>query len=125
MKSVIQPLTKSFLILLGLTAAAPADTGIHKKILGSAHNTTLIISNDEMKYILEIVKSFEDSGLLLKEVSETIKNETKEQKGGFFSMLLGTLGASLLENMLASKEVIRAGEGTARIGYGSKRSPFF
>ena len=75
-----------------------------------------------MKDILKIVKSLEDSGLLLKGVSETIKNEAKEQKGGLLSMLLGTLGASLLGNMLAGKRVIRAGEGTARVGYGSKKS---
>ena len=66
-----------------------------KKILGSGHNTTLIISNDEMKDTLKIVKSLEDCEILLKEVSETTKNEAKEQKGGFLSMLLGTLGASL------------------------------
>ena len=83
-----------------------------KKILGSGHNTNLIISNDEMKDISKIVKFPEDSGLLLEGVSETIKNESKEQKGGFLSMLLGTLGASLLGNMLAGKGVIRAGEGT-------------
>ena len=62
MKNVIKPLTKSFLIPLGLTAAASAeDAGIHKKILGSGHNTTLIISNDEMEDILQIVKSLKDS----------------------------------------------------------------
>ena len=61
MKNVIQPLVKSVLIPLGLTAAA--DAGIHKKILGSGHNTTLIISNDKMNDILKIVKSLEDSGL--------------------------------------------------------------
>ena len=75
-----------------------------KKILGSGkhplhlvlpNNTTLIISNDEMKNIIEIVKSLEDSGLLLKGVSETIENESKEQKGKFLSMLLGILGESL------------------------------
>ena len=66
-----------------------------KKILGSGHNTTLIISNDEMKDTLKIVKSLEDCEILLKKVSETTKNEAKEQKGGFLSMLLGTLGASL------------------------------
>ena len=72
MKSVIKPLAKSVLIPLGLTAAA--DAGIHKKILGSGknNNTTLIISNDEMDDILKIVKSLEDSGILLKGVSETI-----------------------------------------------------
>ena len=129
MKSVIQPLAKSVLIPLGLTTAtSAADAGIHKKILvlilvlGSGHNTTLIISNDEMKEILKIVESLENSGLLLEGVSETIKNEGKEQKGGFLSMLLGTLGASPLGNMLAGKGVVRAGEGTARVGYGSKKS---
>ena len=134
MKSVIQPLAKSVSILLGLTAAASAaDAETHKKILGSGHNTTLIISNNEMEDILKTafrpatlskrdsIKSLEDSGLLLKGVSETSKNEAEEQKGGFLSMLLGTLGASLLRNILAGKGVIRA-EGTARVGYGSNRS---
>ena len=135
-KNVIKPLAKSVLIPLGLTAAASAvDAGIHKKILGSGkrplhsalphNNTTLIISNDEMDYILKIIKSLEDSGVLLKGVSETIQNEAKEQRGGFLSMLLGTLGASLLGDILSKglsgKGVIRAGEGTIRAGYGSKR----
>ena len=75
-----------------------------------------------MKDILKIVKPLEDPGLLLEEVTETIKNEAKEQKGGFLSMLLGILGASLLGNMLAGKGVLRAGEGTGRVGFGSKRS---
>ena len=81
MKSVIKPLAKSVLLPLGLTAAASAaDALIHKKILGSGHNnnTTLIISNDEMDDILKIVKSLEDSGVLLKGVSEKIQNEAKE-----------------------------------------------
>ena len=73
-----------------------------------------------MKSILKIVKSLENSGLLL-EVTETVKNKAKEQKGGFLSMLTGTLGASLLGNVLAGKGVIRAGEGTTRVGYGSKK----
>ena len=92
MKSVIKPLPKSVLVPLGLTAAASAaDAGIHKKILRSGHNnndnTTLIISNDEMDDILKIVKSLEDSGLLLKGVSETIQNEAKELRGVFLSTL--------------------------------------
>ena len=62
-------------------------------------NTTLIISNAEMEDIIKIVKSLEHSSLLLKGISETVQNEAKEQKGGFLSMLLGTLGASLLENI--------------------------
>ena len=79
-----------------------------KKILGSG-NTTLLTSNNEMEDIIKIVKSLEDSGLLLKGVSETIQNEAKEQKGGFLSMLFGTLGASLLGNILAGKGINRAG----------------
>ena len=74
-----------------------------------------------MDDILKIVKSLEDSGLLLKGVSETIQHEAKEQRGGFLSMLLGTLGASLLGDILSGKGVIRAGEGTIRAGYGFKR----
>ena len=108
MKNVIKPLAKSVLIPLGLTAAASAaDAGIHKKILGSG-NTTLIISNNEIEDIIKIVKSLEDSGLLLKGVSKTIQNEAKEQKGGFLSMLLGTLGASILGNILAGRGINRA-----------------
>ena len=95
-----------------------------KKSLGSAHNTNLIISNDEMEDILKKNKSLEDSGLLLEEISGTIKNEAKKQKGGFLSMLFCTLGASLLGNMLAGKGVKRAGEGTVRVGHGSNRSSF-
>ena len=90
------------------------------KKLGSG-TTILIRSNDEMKDIIRIVKSLEDSGLLLKGVSETIQNEAKEQKGGFLSMLLGTLGASLLGNILAGKGINRAGEGVIRAGYGNKK----
>ena len=90
-----------------------------------AGTTTLIISNDEVDDILKIVKSLEDSGLLLKGVSETIQHEAKEQRGGFLIMLLGTLGAYLLGDILSKglsgKGVIRAGEGTIRAGYGSKR----
>ena len=129
MKRVIKPLAKSVLIPLGLTAAASAaDAGTHKKILGSGHNnnTTLIISNDEMDDILKIVKSLENSGVLLKGVSEAIQHDAREQRGGFLSMLLGTLGASLLGDILSKglsgKGVIRAGEGTIRAGYGSKDS---
>ena len=91
-KNVIKLLAKSVLIPLGLTAAASAaDAGIHKKILGSG-NTTLIISNEEMNDIMKIIQALEDSDILLKGVTNTIKNETMEQKGGFLSMLLGTLG---------------------------------
>ena len=126
-KSVMKPLAKSVLIPLGLTAAASAaDAGIHKKILRSGpNNTILIISSDEMDDILKIVKSLKNSEVLLKGVSEAIQNEAKEQRGGFLSMLLDTLGASLLGDILSKglsgKGVIRAGEGTIRAGFGSKR----
>ena len=71
--------------------------------------------------IIKIVKSLEDSGLLLKGVTESVQNEVKEQKGGFLSMLLGTLGASLLGNILAGKGMNRAGEGIVSAGYGNKK----
>ena len=69
-----------------------------------------------MNNIMKIVKSLEEFCLLIKGVSETIKNEAKEQKGCFFGMLLGTLGASLLRNLLTGKDRISAGEGTVRAG---------
>ena len=75
-----------------------------------------------MKDILKIVKSLENSGILLKGVSETIENEAKEQKGGFLSMLIGTLGTRLLGDVSFGKGFIKAGEGTTRVGYGSKGS---
>ena len=146
-KNVNKPLAKSVSIPLGLTAvASEADAGIHTKILGSGHNhrsfTILIIPNNEMEDIIKIVKSVEDSGLLLKGVTETVQNEVKKQKGGFLSMLLGTLGASLLGNILTGRGVIakrqgrginrvgkdgginRAGESIVRAGYGSNKMDF-
>ena len=91
LKSVMKPFG-----LLGLTAASPAiDVGVQKNIYGS-RTTTLVISDEEMNGIMQIVEALGNSGILLKGVTKTIKNETKEQKGGFLSMLLGTLGASLL-----------------------------
>ena len=95
--------------------------------------TTLIISNDEIHDIIKIVKSLEDSGLLLKGVTETVQNEVKEQKGGFLSMLLGTLDASLSGNLLTGRGVNRAGkdkginrsgEGVLRAGYGNNKMDF-
>ena len=83
--------------------ASAADARIHKKIIGSGNITTLIISNDEIEDIIKLVKSFEDSGLLLKGVTEIVQNEVKEQKRGFLSMLLGTLGANLLGNLLTGR----------------------
>ena len=114
-KNVNKPLAKSVLIPLGLTAAASsADPGIHKKILRPG-NTTQIISNDEIHDVTKIVKSLEDSGLLIKGVTETVQNEVEEQKGGFLSALLGTLGASLLGDLLIGnikgKRINRTGHG--------------
>ena len=95
-----------------------------------------------MKDIIKIVKSLEDSDFLLKGVSETVQKEAKEQKGGFLSMLLGPLGASLLGNILTGQgaivksvsketrskrqgqEINRAGEGVVRAGYGNKKIDF-
>ena len=78
-----------------------------------------------MQDLFKKVKSLEDSGILLSGITETVKNEVKEQKSGFLSMLLGTLGASLLGDLLtknlSDRGVIRAGEGTIRAGYGSKK----
>ena len=108
---VAVPLAKNVLAPLGITAAASAlDAGIQKKIHGSG-TTTLIISNEEMNDIIKIVQALEDSNILLKGVTNTIKNETKKQKDGFLSMLLGTLGASLLGNLLSGKGIARAGYG--------------
>ena len=104
MKNVLTPLAKNVLLLFGLSAGMPvADAAIQKKIYGSSHlldlasrNTASIISNEEMEHIMKIVKLLEESGLLVKGISETIKNETKEQKGGFPPIQSGTLAASLL-----------------------------
>ena len=84
--------------------------------------TTLIISNDEIHGIIKIVKSLEDSGLLIKGVTETVQNEVKEQKGGFLGMLLGTLGASLLGNILTVWGAIATsqGRGIYRAGKGKE-----
>ena len=111
--------------MLDLTAATSAtDAAIYKKILGSGNHTTLIISNYDIQHLLKIVKSLEDSGILLDGITETVKNEVKKQKGGFLSMLLGTLGASLVGDLLtknlSGRGVIRFGEGTTRAAYGSK-----
>ena len=82
----------------------------------ASRNTTLIILNEEINDIMNIFKSLEESGLLIKDVRQTIKNEAKEQKGGFLGMLLGTVGASILGHLLTGKGTIRAGESTIRAG---------
>ena len=119
-------LAKNVLAPLGITTAASAiDVGIQKKIHGSG-TTTLIISNEEMNDIMKIIQALEDANILLKGANKTIENETKKQKGGFFSMLLGTLGASLLGNLLAAKGIVRAssgnkkGKGIVRAGTGKQ-----
>ena len=86
---------------------------------------TFIISNEEMYNIRKIIKSFDESGLLIKGVSETIKNEAKEQKGGFLSTLLGTIGARLSRNLLKDKSKITASEGTIRAGEDFNAAPSF
>ena len=134
---VAMPLAKNVLAPLGLTAAMSAiDGSKQKKIHGSG--VRLIIEQEDMKDIMKIIKALENSGILLKRVSKAIKNETKEQKGGFLSMLLGTLGASLLGNLLSGvKGIMRTGEGSvvsrtkgdgivrAGEGSGSKKKPKF
>ena len=120
------PLSKNVLAPLGITGAASAiDSGIQKKTHGPGRpsSTTLIISNKEMNDIMKIVQAHEDSNILLKGVTKTMKNETQELKGEFLSMLLGTLGDTYLGNILAGKGIVRAGSGNKkgkaiiRVGY--------
>ena len=108
---VAMPLAKNVLAPLGLTMSAI----------------------DCMSDIIKIIEALENSGVLLKGVTKTIENETKEQRGGFLSILLGTLGALLLGNLLtggkgmmrAGEGIVRAGDGIARAGEGSKKKPKF
>ena len=103
---------------LGLKAAMSAiDGSIQKKIHGSG--VKLIIEQEDMNDIMKIIEALENSGILLKGVSKKIENETKEQRGGFLGMLLGTLGASLLGNLLTGKAIVSAGEGS------KKKAKFF
>ena len=93
----------------------------------------LIIEQEDMNGIMNIIEALENSGILLKGVTKTIENETKEQRGGFLGMLLGTLGASLLGNLLpggkgimrSGNGIVRAGDGIVRAGEGSKKKPKF
>ena len=134
-KKVIKALAKSVLITLGLTAtASAADAGVYKNIVGSGKRplestlhiaTTLITSNDEMEDIIKMVKFLEDSSSLWKGISQTVQNEAKEQKGGFLSMLLGTLDTSLLGNILERKGINRDAEGVIRTDYGNKNKMDF
>ena len=121
---VAMPLAKNVLAPLGLTAAMSAiDGSIQKKIHGSG--VKLIIEQEDMNDIIKIIEPLENSGILLKGVTKTIENETKEQRRGFLSMFLGTLGASLLGNLLTGKGMMRAGEGIVKTGEGAKTKTKF
>ena len=117
---VAMPLAKNVLAPLGLAAAMSAtDESIQKKIHGSG--VKLIIEQEDMNDIIKIIEVLENSGILLKGATKTIENETKEQRAGFLSMLLGTLGASMLGNLLSGKGLARAGEGIVRAGEGTSK----
>ena len=122
---VALPLAKNVLAPLGLTAAMSAIGGsIQKKIYGLG--VKLIIEQKDMNDIMKIIKASENSGILLKGVTKTIENETKEQRRGILGILLGTLGASLLGNLLTGgKGIIRAGNGIVRAGEERKKNPTF
>ena len=114
--TILKPLAKKVLIPLSITTAASTiDVAIQKKMFEWS-TTTLIVSNKEMNHIIKIVQFLEESGFLIKGVSRAIQNDAKEQKEVFPGMLLGTLGANLLENLLAGKGVMRADEHTVRAG---------
>ena len=118
---VARSLAKNVIAPLGLTAAMSAiDGSIQNKIHGSG--VKLIIEQEDMDDIIKIMEALENSGILLKGVTKTIENETKEKRGGFLSMLLGTLGASLLGNLLTGKGMMGAGEGIVRAGEGAKKN---
>ena len=119
---VAMSLAKNVLAPLGLTGAmSTIDGSIQKKIHGSG--VKLIIEQEDMNDIMKIIEVLENSGILLTGVTKTIENEIKEQRGGFLSMLLGTLGASLFGNLLTGKGIIRGseGKGIVRAGEASKK----
>ena len=107
-------LAKNILAPLGITAVASAiDAVVQTKIHGSG-TTTLIISNKEINDIMKIFQALKDSNILLKGVTKTIKNKTKERKVEFLTMLLGTLGVSLLGNLSAGKGIVKTGSGNKK-----------
>ena len=116
-KNIFKPLIKSVLILLRLTAASDTDAAIYNKIYGSGI-PKVITSNEQIKVILKIVKNSEEYDLVNERVSNPIDKEAKEQKVYFFchDTEVDLLGAILLGNLLAGKEVIRADEGAIRAG---------
>ena len=97
MQNVLKPLAKYVLIPLGLTAPTSIDDAIQRKIFGPG--MTALISNEEMDDIMKIIKSLEESGLLIRSGSKTIRNKAKEQRDRFLCMLLDTLVTSLLGNL--------------------------
>ena len=117
--NVLKSLAKSVLMLLGLAAASATDTAIHKKIFGSGvHPSDLALlttSNEEMNGNMKIVRSLEKSGLLIKSLCQIIKNESKEEKRGFLSMLFDKVGASLLRNLSTCKGAIAMSQGRCAI----------
>ena len=123
--TVALSLAKNVLAPLGLTADMSAiDGSIQKKIHGSG--VKFIIEQEDMNDIMKIIEALENSGILLKGVSKRIKNETQEQRGGFLSMLLGTLEASLLGNLLTGgKGIMCVGDGIVRAGSGSIKKTKF
>ena len=103
------PLEENILAQLEIIAAASA---VNARMQKKTHGTTnLIVLNNKMNDIIEIVQTLAGFNILQKGVTEAIKNKIKEQKEGFLGMLLGTLRASLLENILAGKGIVRAGCG--------------
>ena len=123
-KTELTSLAKSVLIPLALSAGmSAADAAIRKKLYGSdcpsdlaLLKTALIISNEELEDKKKIVKSLQESGLLIKRINKKIKNETKVQKGRFFLMLLGALATIILGNALTGKTEKRTGKGVIRVG---------
>ena len=102
--------------MLGLTPTSSAiDAGIQKKIYSGSGTTTSVTSNEEMNDIMKIVQALENSGILMKGVTKTIKNETKSQSGGYLSILLGTLASFLLGNLSTDKGNLLTAKGTTRL----------
>ena len=116
-KHVLKPIAKNYFNTIRLYNSSISNrcSNSQKKYLGLPQENYQI-SNEEINDITRIVKSFKESGLLVTRMSETIENEAKEQKGGYLEMLLSTLGASILGNLLTGKSTIRAGEDTIRAG---------
>ena len=113
-----------------MVSASAIDGAIQRKMRGqgvvrAGKGITLVISNEDMNYIIRIVKSLENSGVFVDEVSETVKHKIKKPEGGFLGMLLGTLGASVLGNMLTGKVVMRAERGYSNMDKIFSSAPSF